>query len=84
MLQEQRYDDAFKHFEEALANCDKLLAEGNSADKRITAMRLTIRFNLACCHEKFSQIGEASEMLKAILREEPSYTDAYMKLAYLA
>lgn len=84
MLQEQRHDDAFKHFEEALANCDKLLAEGNPTDKRVTAMRLTIRFNLACCHEKFSQIGEASEMLKAILREEPSYTDAYMKLAYLA
>lgn len=84
MLQEKRYEDAFKHFEEALANCDRLLAEGSPTDKRITAMRLTIRFNLACCHEKFSRIGEASEMFKAIIREEPSYTDAYMKLAYLA
>ena len=84
MLQEKRDTDACKHFEEALSNCDKLLAQGNAKDKRVTALRLTIRFNLACCYDNASRIGEASEMFKAIIREEPSYTDAYMRLAYLA
>jgi len=84
MLQESRDEDALKNFEEGLSNCDKLLELGNSEDKRLLALRLTVKFNLACCHNKASRIGEASEMYKAIIQEEPSYTEAYMKLAYLA
>ena len=84
MMQESRDVEALKNFEEALSNCEKLLSEGNAEDKRLKAMRISIRFNLACCHDKARRIGEASELLKQIVREEPTYTDAYMRLAYLA
>ena len=43
-----------------------------------------MKFNMACTLDKACRIGEASEMFKEIVAEEPSYTDAYMKLAYLA
>ena len=71
-------------YEEALKNCDRLLTESGVQDKRVRALQITIRFNMACCHEKACRIGEASEMLKSIIKDEPSYTDAYMRIAYLA
>ena len=71
-------------YEEAHKNCVKLLAESGVEDKRLKALHVTVKFNLACCHEKASRIGEASEMFKGIIRDEPTYTDAYMRLAYLA
>ena len=83
-LQENRDEDAMAHFEEGLKNCNTLLEKGNAEDKRLQALRLTMKFNLACCYDKASRIGEASEMFKEIIELEPSYTDAYMKLAYLA
>lgn len=68
MLQDVASGDveAQKVFEEALANCDKLLAidTESAADKRILALRITIKFNLACCHDKANRIGEASEQYK--------------------
>jgi len=71
-------------YEEALVNCDTLLKQSKSEDKRLQALQLTIKFNLACCHDKASRIGEASEMFKGIIKEQSAYTDAYMRLAYLA
>ena len=84
MLEDDREADALNHLQEALTNCEDLLSKGNSEDKRLLALQLHIKFNLACCHDKASRIGEASEMFKSIIKQEPSYTDAYMRLAYLA
>ena len=67
--QEDRDEAALGNYKEALANCDKLLKEGNAEDKRVLALRTTIRFNMACCHDKASRIGEASEIFKAIIKE---------------
>ena len=84
MLEDDREEEALNHLQEALTNCENLLSKGQSDDKRLLALRLHIKFNLACCHDKASRIGEASEMFKSIIKQEPSYTDAYMRLAYLA
>ena len=85
MMQENRDAEAMKNFDEALTNCEKLLSESqDTEDRRLQAMRISVRFNTACCHDKASRVGEASEIYKSIIREEPSYTDAYMRLAYLA
>ena len=89
MQKEDKDTEARKFYEEALANCEKLLKQSGSesegaADKRVQALHLTIRFNLACCHDKASRIGEASEMFKGIIKEQPAYIDAIMRLAYLA
>ena len=53
-------------------------------DKRLMALRLNIRFNLACCMEHAHKIGEATELFRSLIKDEPSYTDAYLRLAYLA
>jgi len=84
LTQEDRDAEALQLYEEARANCERLSAEGCSEDRRLKALSITIRFNLACCHDKASRIGEASEMFKAIINEVPSYTDAYMRLSNLA
>ena len=34
--------------------------------------------------EKFDKYGEANELYKKIIQEEPCYVDAYLRLSYLA
>ena len=67
---------------EALKNCEGL--RGENEDLRLRALTITTRFNLGCCLQNQNNIGEASEIFKAITREEPSYQDAHIRLAYLA
>jgi Tfp pilus assembly protein PilF len=68
--------------EEALANCEKLTSD-SSGDLRLSALKITTKFNLACCIEH-ENVAEATEIYKSLIKEEPSYTDAYIRLAYLA
>ena len=84
MLRDKRLDEAVSSFNEALVNVEKLLAQGNKSDNRVKALRHTIRFNLACCYDDANRIGDATDLLKQLIKEEPSYIDAYMRLAYLA
>ena len=48
------------------------------------AIRLTIRFNQAWLLEQQKKIADATELYKSILTEEPTYTDANLRLAILA
>jgi L-alanine-DL-glutamate epimerase-like enolase superfamily enzyme len=50
----------------------------------VRAIRLTIRFNQAWLLEQQKKIADATELYKSILTEEPTYTDAYLRLAILA
>jgi len=50
----------------------------------VRAIRLTIRFNQAWLLEQQKKIADATELYKSILAEEPTYTDAYLRLAILA
>ena len=84
MQRDKRSDEAVQVLNEAFTNVDKLLEEGNKSDNRVRALRHTIRFNLACCYDDANRIGEATDLLKQLIKEEPSYIDAYMRLAYLA
>ena len=67
---------------EALKNCETLL--GAQDDDRVKALRLTVKFNLAWCLENSSEITQASEIYKKIIEEEPTYTDAYLRLSLLS
>lgn len=78
-----RDKEAHGLLEEALKNCNELIKLDGS-DDRIKALKITIRFNLACSLDKANRVGEASELFKQLIKEEPSYTDAYLKLANLA
>lgn len=89
LMEADRFSEALSHLEEAKANCAKMMlavtkeSEGEP-DKRLQALSLNIKFNLAYCKEHHNQIGEANDLYRTILKEEPNYTDAYLRLAYLA
>ena len=84
LIESNNNNEAKKNLEEALMNCEILQNKGDAEDKRLQALKITIQFNLACCLENENKIGEASELFKFLIKEEPSYTDAYIRLAYLA
>lgn len=68
--------------EESLKNCDKLLTLEKN-EPRVKALHLTTRFNLGYCLEHQSKFEQAVEIYSAIKQEEPTYTDAYLRLAYM-
>lgn len=84
LIESNRSDEAKAFYDEALTNCENLLAKGENTDGRLRALHLMTRFNIGCWLESKAKIGEATEIFKKILKEEPSYTDAYLRLAYLA
>ncbi len=47
-------------------------------------MKFTSRFNLGYWYEQKSQFAEADDVYKSILKDEPTYLDAYLRLAYMA
>ena len=53
-------------------------------DDRVKALRITIKFNLAWCMENNNDIDRASETYLKIIEEEPTYTDAYLRLSLIA
>jgi hypothetical protein len=89
LMEADRFDEALLHLEEARENCNRMMqevtkSEEGEPDKRLVALSLNIKFNLAYCKEHHNKIGEANDLYKSILKEEPNYTDAYLRLAYLA
>jgi tetratricopeptide (TPR) repeat protein len=84
LMEINKNSEAKKLLEEALQNCETLQLKGDPDDKRLRALKITTQFNFACSLESENKIGEASEIFKQLIKEEPSYTDAYVKLAYLA
>jgi tetratricopeptide (TPR) repeat protein len=51
---------------------------------RVTALHLTTKFNLAHCYENTDKVDEAVEIYSSIIIQEPTYTDAYLRLAYIS
>lgn len=94
MMETGRHEEAEVTLHEALKNVEKMIDvstvsttpadEEPQKDKRLMALRINIRFNLACCLENAHKIGEATERFRSLIKDEPSYTDAYLRLAYLA
>ena len=84
LSEEGRQQEAMDSLQEALKESERLLSQVDKDDTRIKALVLTLKFNITRCHEKTSRIGEASDMYKKIIAEEPRYIDAYLRLAYLA
>jgi len=76
-------EEAKEAFLEAKQTIDAILKmkEGNP---HYQAMRLTCKFNLAYWFEEHNQLGEATEKYKQIIKEEPHYVDAYLRLGLLA
>lgn len=51
---------------------------------KLLAIKITAHFNLGYWHEMNLDFGEASKIYKDIIREEQTYLDAYLRLAFLA
>jgi tetratricopeptide (TPR) repeat protein len=86
-LEVGKIDEAKPHFIEAIEACDRQLATfpGESQEAlRLKAIKITARFNLGYWYEVKGQFAEATEAYKSIKEDEPSYLDAYLRLAYMA
>lgn len=83
MMESDRTPEAYDIIKEAIANVEKLI-QTKPDDSRLLALRITSKFNLGFWYEENHQLGEASEMYKQIIAEEPNYVDAYLRLAILA
>ncbi|CDW71106.1 rna polymerase-associated protein ctr9 homolog [Stylonychia lemnae] len=75
--------EAFESFSASIKNCQKLI-QLKPDDNRFKAILITAKFNLGYWFELQNRLGEASEQYKQITSQEPSYVDAYLRLAYLA
>ena len=82
-LEVGKIKEAQDAFQKAISNCQQLLTIRKD-DSRIKAIMITSRFNLAYWYEQHNQFGEATDLYKQIIKEEPCYVDAYIRLAYLA
>lgn len=86
-LEVGKIDEAKEAFTQSIDICDKMIAhftENSESKMKYQAIRITGLFNLGYWHEKQHSIREASELYKQILRDEPTYLDAYLRLAFLA
>lgn len=81
-------EEAKAAFDLAIENCEKLLkdmpVQQGEDYKKLIAIRITARFNIGYWHEMNLDFGEATQIYKDIIREETTYLDAYLRLAYMA
>ncbi len=77
--------EAKEAYERAIENARKLKETHSQGEEnaKLVAMILTATFNLAYWHENNNDVARASDMYKQILREEPTYLDAYLRLSYI-
>jgi len=62
----------------------KLIRKLQPQSVRLKSISITLYFNEACQFEAVGAIGEATNIYKYIIKEEPYYVDAYLRLAILA
>ena len=53
-------------------------------DNKLTALRITILFNRAFWQELNHQFNKSNVGYKDIIKEQPDYIDAFLRLSYLA
>lgn len=85
-LEVGKNEDSLKAYEEALEIIERLLAlkpEGEEKEKLI-AMRFTAKFNKAYALEQLKETTKAVAIYNGIIEEDPSYLDAYLRLAYIS
>lgn len=82
MKQEKR-DEAGKTLQKARDNL-KTIRKMQPQSVRLKSISLTLYFNEACQFEAIGNLGEATNIYKYIIKEEPYYVDAYLRLAILA
>lgn len=80
MIEVGRTKEALVYLEEALENTETMLRELDCP--RVKALQQTIRFNIAYCTEQ-EDISSAQKQYQKIIDTEPTYTDAYLRMAYI-
>lgn len=80
--QVEKYEDAKVTFQAALNACVKL----SDKDKQLDTDPLvtSISYNLARAYEASGSLEEAKQVYEGLLTRHPDYTDAQMRLAYIA
>ncbi|KAJ8608004.1 hypothetical protein MRB53_039910 [Persea americana] len=79
-FQAEKYSLAREYFQTALSACVKRADEANDTDALVT----TISYNLARVYEAEGLDTEAHNVYASLLQRHPDYTDASLRLSYLA
>lgn len=82
-MKKEKKDEAYEMIgkaRETLKTIRKILPQST----RLKAISMTLYFNEACHFESIGAIGDATNIYKYIIKEEPYYVDAYLRLAILA
>ena len=79
-IEQNQFTEARAVLEESIKNCEAL-CELETQEPRMRALRLTTRFNYAYCLEHSNELKAASEIYHSLIRDESTYTDAYLRLA---
>ncbi|QIW98438.1 hypothetical protein AMS68_003956 [Peltaster fructicola] len=79
-FQAEKYAIAREYFQTALSACVKREDEPSETDALVT----TISFNLARVYEAEYMNDEAKNVYTSLLQRHPDYTDASLRLAYIA
>ncbi|KAJ6263890.1 hypothetical protein Dda_0027 [Drechslerella dactyloides] len=77
-----KHDEAREHFQTALNNCVAMGAKDESLDT--DALVTTLSYNLARLEEAAGNTDEAIKLYEGLLARHSDYTDAAMRLAYIA
>ncbi|EWC47710.1 hypothetical protein DRE_02910 [Drechslerella stenobrocha 248] len=77
-----KYDEAREHFQTALNNCVAMGAKDESLDT--DALVTTLSYNLARLEEAAGNTDEAIKLYEGLLVRHSDYTDAAMRLSYIA
>lgn len=80
--QAERYSQARELFQSALNACVKMGDKDPSIDT--DALVSTISFNLARTYEAEDLLDEAKKIYEGLLERHPDYTDAMLRLAFIA
>ncbi|KAI9677406.1 MAG: hypothetical protein M1817_006360 [Caeruleum heppii] len=78
----EKYTEARELFQTALSACIKLADKDESTDT--DALVTTISYNLARTYEAAVMLDEASKVYEGLLERHEDYTDANVRLAYIA
>lgn len=82
-MKREKRDDANKMITKAKETL-KAIRKFMPQSVRLKSVSITLYFNEACQYEAMGAIGEATNIYKYIIKEEPYYVDAYLRLAILA
>jgi RNA polymerase-associated protein CTR9 len=83
-FQAEKHSEARDMFQTALNACVKMGKKGNGVSTDTDSMVTTISYNLARTYESEGMLEEAQKVYEGLLQRHPNYSDALIRVAFIA